>query len=169
MEQLQRVQERTCVQLRRYNERLVLQMLRRAGEASRADLARRTKLTNTAVGSIVQSLEEGDLIRFGGRRSEGRGQPSTLISLNPKGVFGVGVRLDRGSIETALVDFGGEIGEKKSRGHRSPQEGERATVWNSTKSMRPSTPPSLPKPECPMPPKGASGVGPVPLFQPTCP
>ncbi|MCP5241557.1 MAG: ROK family transcriptional regulator [Zoogloeaceae bacterium] len=109
MEQLQRVQERTCVQLRRYNERLVLQMLRRAGEASRADLARRTKLTNTAVGSIVQSLEEGDLIRFGGRRSEGRGQPSTLISLNPKGVFGVGVRLDRGSIETALVDFGGEI------------------------------------------------------------
>ena len=97
------------VQLRRYNERLLLQTLRRAGEASKADLARKTYLTNTAVGSIVQSLEEADLIAYGGRRSEGRGQPATMIRLNPKGAFGVGVRLDRDSIETVLVDFDGAI------------------------------------------------------------
>ena len=35
--------------------------------------------------------------------------PTTSFSLNPKGAFGVGVRLDRDSIETALVDFGGEV------------------------------------------------------------
>ncbi|MBR0568716.1 ROK family protein [Azoarcus sp. L1K30] len=97
------------VQLRRYNERLLLQTLRRLGEASKADLARKTKLTNTAVGSIINALDEARLIEYGGRRMEGRGQPSTLIRLNPKGAFGVGVRIDRESIETALIDFDGAI------------------------------------------------------------
>ena len=32
-----------------------------------------------------------------------------MIRLNPKGAFGVGVRLDRDSIETVLVDFDGAI------------------------------------------------------------
>ncbi len=101
---------RNSVRLRRYNERLLLQVLRRGGEASKADLARRTHLTSTAIGSIIQSLEQSELIVFTGRRTEGqRGQPATLIDLNPKGAFGIGVRLDRDSIETALVDFGGEI------------------------------------------------------------
>lgn len=102
-------QGRNSVQLRRFNERLLLQTLRRAGQASKADLARKTKLTNTAIGSIVQTLIDGELIEFGGRRTEGRGQPSTLLRLNPKGAFGIGVRLDRDCIETALVDFGGTI------------------------------------------------------------
>ncbi|HJV24723.1 MAG TPA: ROK family transcriptional regulator [Aromatoleum sp.] len=101
---------RNSVRLRRYNERLLLQVLRRSGEASKADLARRTHLTSTAIGGIIQSLEESELIVYTGRRTEGqRGQPATLIDLNPKGAFGIGVRLDRDSIETALLDFGGQI------------------------------------------------------------
>lgn len=116
---------RNSVRLRRYNERLLLQTLRRSGEASKADLARKTRLTSTAIGSIIQSLEQGDLIEFCGRRTEGqRGQPATLIRLNPKGAFGIGVRLDRLSIETALVDFGGEILARKvhDRALPPPQE-----------------------------------------------
>lgn len=101
---------RNSARLRRYNERLLLQVLRRSGEASKAELARRTHLTSTAIGSIIQSLEESELIVYTGRRTEGqRGQPATLIDLNPKGAFGIGVRLDRDSIETALLDFGGNI------------------------------------------------------------
>jgi predicted NBD/HSP70 family sugar kinase len=88
---------------------LLLQTLRRSGEASKAELARRTRLTGTAIGSIIQSLAQSDLIVFTGRTEGQRGQPATLIDLNPKGAFGIGVRLDRDSIETALVDFGGEI------------------------------------------------------------
>jgi len=97
------------VRLRRYNERLLLQVLRRGGEASKADLARRTHLTSTAVGGIIQSLEQSELIVFTGRTEGQRGQPATLIDLNPKGAFGIGVRLDRDRIETALLDFGGQI------------------------------------------------------------
>lgn len=100
---------RNSVRLRRYNERLLLQVLRRSGEASKADLARRTHLTSTAIGSIIQSLEQSDLIVFTGRTEGQRGQPATLIDLNPKGAFGIGVRLDRDTIETALLDFGGQI------------------------------------------------------------
>ena len=100
---------RNSVRLRRYNERLLLQILRRGGEASKADLARKTHLTSTAIGSIIQSLEQSDLIAFTGRTEGQRGQPATLIDLNPKGAFGIGVRLDRDSIETALLDFGGQI------------------------------------------------------------
>jgi predicted NBD/HSP70 family sugar kinase len=96
--------------LRQYNERSLLQRLRRAGEASKADLARWAQLTNTAVGSIVQSLEGSGLIEAAGRRQEGqRGQPAGLYRINPQGAYGVGVRLDRTSIETVLIDLEGRI------------------------------------------------------------
>lgn len=96
--------------LRLYNERTLLQRLRRAGEASKADLARWAQLTNTAVGSIVQTLEESRLIEPAGRRQEGqRGQPAGLYRINPEGAYGIGVRLDRTSIETVLIDLGGKI------------------------------------------------------------
>ena len=95
-------------QLRRYNERLVLQRLRRAGEASKAELARAADLTNTAIGAIIQKLEDhGLIVAVGKRHDGGRGQPATLLRLNPSGAYGIGVRLDRRSIETILIDFAG--------------------------------------------------------------
>lgn len=97
-------------QLRRYNERLVLQRLRRAGEASKADLARSADLTNTAIGGIIEKLVDLGLIEAVGKRhGGGRGQPATMLRTNPDGAYGIGVRLDRRSIETILIDFGGHI------------------------------------------------------------
>ncbi|AOZ02545.1 N-acylmannosamine kinase [Cupriavidus sp. USMAHM13] len=102
--------------LRLYNERALLLALRRAGEASKADLARMAELTNTAVGSIVQTLTEEGLVCEAGRRQDGqRGQPASLIRLQPRGAFGLGVRLDRASIECVLVDFSGRILASRAR------------------------------------------------------
>jgi predicted NBD/HSP70 family sugar kinase len=96
--------------VRRYNERLLLQALRRAEPASKADLARHANLTSTAVGSIVESLEKAGLIEYSGRRLDGqRGQPASLLRLDPRGAFGIGVRLDRTGIETVLVNFAGDV------------------------------------------------------------
>ena len=79
--------------LRRPNDRRLFQLLRRLGEASKAELARRAQLTSTAVGTIIQALEQDGLVSPTGRRVEGqRGQPATLVSINPKGAFGIGVR-----------------------------------------------------------------------------
>lgn len=104
------------VHLRRYNERLVLQMLRRAGEASRADIARSAALTNAAVGAIIHDLEAAGLIETLGKRNDGnRGQPATLLRLDPRGAYGIGVRLDRTNIETALVDFTGQVLARRTR------------------------------------------------------
>ncbi|MGJ7581522.1 ROK family protein [Variovorax sp. RHLX14] len=109
------------VNLRLYNERMLLQRLRRAGEASKADLARWAQLTNTAVGSIVQSLEESRLIELAGKRQEGqRGQPAGLYRINPDGAYGIGVRLDRTRIETVLIDLGGRILARESHDQLLP-------------------------------------------------
>ncbi len=50
-------------QVSAYHDRLLLQHLRRAGPASRADLARDTQLTHTAASNRVLSLEQSGLIR----------------------------------------------------------------------------------------------------------
>jgi len=98
------------IQLRRFNERRVLQALRRMGAASKADLARYAGLTNAAVGDIVSSLEDQGLIYLGEKRHVGgRGQPATIIRLKGTGAYSIGVRLDRSSIETVLIDFDGNL------------------------------------------------------------
>jgi predicted NBD/HSP70 family sugar kinase len=97
-------------QIRHYNQRLILQRLRRLGEASKADLARAASLTNTAVGEIVRDLEARGLIRTIGKKHAGaRGQPATMLQLDPDGAYAIGVRLDRSRIETVLTDLAGTI------------------------------------------------------------
>ena len=54
--------------LPRYNERRVLRVIRRMGEASKADLARQTNLTNTAVGTIVSNLHRQQLLTVSQKR-----------------------------------------------------------------------------------------------------
>jgi predicted NBD/HSP70 family sugar kinase len=95
--------------VRQFNERVILAALRRMGTASKADLARVASLTNNAAGMIVGALERAGLVQqLGKKRDGGRGQPATLLSLDPDGAFSIGVRLDRGALETVLVDFAGK-------------------------------------------------------------
>lgn len=97
-------------QLRMYNERIVLQILRRANEASKAELARAVQLTNAAIGAIIQNLiEEGLIVESGKRHDGSRGQPATILRLAPGGAYSFGVRLDRTYMETVLIDFSGRI------------------------------------------------------------
>ncbi len=96
--------------LRRYNERIVLQILRRSEAASKADLARAAKLTSAAVGGIIQALMDDGLIMATGKRHDGgRGQPATILKLAPRGAFGFGVRIDRTNLEIVLLDFEGNL------------------------------------------------------------
>ena len=93
-----------------YNERRVLQVIRRMGEASKADLARQTNLTNTSVGIIVSTLHRKQLLKISRKRLSGqRGQPPTLYQLETSGSFSIGVRVDRNWIQTILIDFEGTV------------------------------------------------------------
>ena len=92
------------------SQRLILQRLRRLGEASRADLARDVALTHTAIGQIIKHLERAGYVRAVGRKHQGRrGQPATLLALDARGAFAIGVRLDRARIETVLADLSGAV------------------------------------------------------------
>ncbi len=98
------------VLVRHFNERVILAILRRMGQASKAEIARQSSLTNNAAGVIVRELEQAGLIREDGKKHSGsRGQPATMLTLVPEGAFGVGVKLDRMSIETVIVDFTGSV------------------------------------------------------------
>jgi predicted NBD/HSP70 family sugar kinase len=98
------------ISLPRYNERRVLQVIRRMGEASKADLARQTKLTNTAVGTIVSALHRKLLLKISRKQLSGqRGKPATLYRLEASGSFSIGVRVDRNWIQVILIDFNGTV------------------------------------------------------------
>ena len=74
------------VNIRQFNERVVLSALRRLGQASKADLSRSVNLTHNATGMIVKELDGRGLVRDDGKRMGARGQPATLLSLDPEGL-----------------------------------------------------------------------------------
>ena len=95
--------------LRHYNERVILTALRRMGAASKADLARQVKLTQNAAGQIVKGLQQQRLVRMAGKRTGQRGQPATLMALDPGGAYAIGVEIGRRSANGVLVDFSGRV------------------------------------------------------------
>ena len=97
------------VVVRQFNERVVLTALRRLGEASKADLARQVNLTQNAAGQIVRGLEAMHLVRETGKRTGLRGQPATLLQLDPRGAYSIGVKLGRRTLDSLLVDFSGTV------------------------------------------------------------
>jgi predicted NBD/HSP70 family sugar kinase len=103
------------VQIRHFNERVILAALRRLGEASKADLARYAQLTNNAAGQIVRELEQQSLIKTLGKRAGNRGQPATLLTLNSDGAYAIGVTIGRRSIRSLLVDFHGQVLERRAK------------------------------------------------------
>ncbi|WP_428377926.1 ROK family protein [Lichenicoccus sp.] len=95
--------------VRRFNERRLLTWLRRLGEASKADLARHLNLTQNTVGQIVLGLAAQGLVSSRGRRMGQRGQPATLLRLEPGGAYSIGIKLGRRSVDALLVDLTGAV------------------------------------------------------------
>lgn len=93
----------------RYNEKYLLHILRLKQRDSKANLARETGLTAAAVGSLIKSLQDKGLVENVGKVQGDMGQPATLFSLSKNGAYGLGVSLNRGHIETVMINFVGEI------------------------------------------------------------
>lgn len=97
------------IRVRAYNERLILDLVRRRANLSKADIARLSGLSAQTISVIMRSLEkDGLLIR--GEPNRGRvGQPSIPMRLNPDAVLSIGIKIGRRSIEIVLIDFVGTI------------------------------------------------------------
>lgn len=108
------------VQVRSFNERLVLHLIRQHGHLTKAEVTRLTGLSPNAVSMIVRALEaEGLLLREAPIR--GRiGQPSTPMRLNPEAHYFLGLKIGRRSLDLVLIDFAGTIQARRVKPHRFP-------------------------------------------------
>ena len=108
------------VKVRHYNERFVLDAIRRLKEASKSDLARAAHLTPAAVADIVDGLESAGFVKQVGKRFGQRGSPSILYRLAPKRIYSVGIKIGRRALEAVLVDFAGEVRARETHEYRYP-------------------------------------------------
>ena len=99
------------VGLRQYNERIILQLIRRAGSLPKAEIARLTNLSAQTVSVIINRLlSDKLLLKQTPQREKGKvGQPSVPISLNPSGAYSIGVKIGRRSLDVLMIDFVGRL------------------------------------------------------------
>jgi predicted NBD/HSP70 family sugar kinase len=109
------------VQVRHYNERVVLDAIRRLGQASKADVARHAHLTPPAVADIIDALVEAGYVEHRGKRFGQKGQPSVMYGLAPKGGFAIGLHLGRRTFDAVLVDFSGAVVTIESHEYAFPE------------------------------------------------
>jgi predicted NBD/HSP70 family sugar kinase len=96
---------------RNHNRSLVLQTLYRAGQVSRADLARETGLTRVTISDLVAGLiTEGLVIELGQRDDARPGKPAVLLDMNRAATQIIGIDLSEHSVfRGAVLDIDGEI------------------------------------------------------------
>ncbi len=94
-----------------HNRALILHHVRANEPISRLELAALTGLTAPAIFKISQDLLEEKYLVAGRKREGLRGQPTSLLSINPDAAYSIGVNVDRDHISIVLLDFGGHVRE----------------------------------------------------------
>jgi predicted NBD/HSP70 family sugar kinase/biotin operon repressor len=110
--------------LRAYNERLILSFIRRHSRISKSQLAKRTGLSAQAVTMIIRALEKDGLLLRGEPQRGQVGQPSIPMSLNPQGVYSIGLKIGRRRADLVLMNFVGEPQKMLHRVYPFPQPDE---------------------------------------------
>lgn len=93
-----------------YNQTLVLDLIRRAPDGlSRVELSARTGLSAQTLSNVTRRLAEEGLIAEAGKVISGPGKPRTLLKLEPRSRFAVGVHLDPVVDTVVVVDMAGHV------------------------------------------------------------
>ncbi|NVN00015.1 ROK family transcriptional regulator [Arthrobacter sp. SDTb3-6] len=93
-----------------FNQAVILDSIRRSAEGlSRVELAGSAGLAAQTVSNICRRLLDAGLIMEAGKEASGPGKPRTILRLNPKGMFAVGVHIDPAVTSFALVDAAGTV------------------------------------------------------------
>lgn len=93
-----------------YNQTLVLDLIRRSPEGlSRVELSARTGLSAQTLSNVTRRLADEGLIVEAGKVISGPGKPRTLLKLQPRSRFAVGVHLDPVVDTIVVVDMAGEV------------------------------------------------------------
>ncbi|SEG55847.1 Sugar kinase of the NBD/HSP70 family, may contain an N-terminal HTH domain [Actinacidiphila yanglinensis] len=92
-----------------YNQAVILDAIRTAGQVSRVELAPLTGLTSQTVSNVVRRLLAAGLITESGHAPSSGGKRRTLLSPRADGAFAVGVQLDPDAAVIVVVDLSGEV------------------------------------------------------------
>jgi predicted NBD/HSP70 family sugar kinase len=87
------------------SERLMLDLVRSAGDVPRADVIRASGLTAPGAKLLIDSLVERGLLKLGPPQTRGRGQPSAMVSLVPAYTYCFGLSIMVDGYRLALMDF----------------------------------------------------------------
>lgn len=97
------------VSLKEYNQRLILHLIKGAGELTKAEVARISKLSPQTVTILVNRLiKEGYLCKKNVRRGK-VGLPSTPIALNPDGAITIGLKIGRRTLDILTLTFSHKV------------------------------------------------------------
>jgi predicted NBD/HSP70 family sugar kinase len=94
---------------RELNRLRVVDALRRAGTASRTDLARLTGLSRTTVASLVSDLQERGLIVEQTSEPAGRGRPPVLLRLDAAAGSALGIDFGHRHVRVAVADLASTV------------------------------------------------------------
>jgi len=95
--------------LRAINERTILELIRRTGTTSRAQIARESGLSKPTVSLALGGLIEAGLVHEVGRATGGKGPSAVLYELNPAAGWVVGIDVGRHWVRAAAADITGAI------------------------------------------------------------
>jgi DNA-binding transcriptional ArsR family regulator len=95
--------------LRSINERSVLELVRRNGPLSRAQVARESGLSKPTVSLVLSALLQAGLVREVGRSSGGKGPTAVLYELNARAGSVVGIDVGRRWVRAAVADLTGAV------------------------------------------------------------
>jgi predicted NBD/HSP70 family sugar kinase len=100
----------TPATVRQINGAAALALLWSEGPMTRAELARRLKLTKASVTSIIAQLESGGLVRSGSSAGPGKiGRPGTLVGVRPEGSTFIGIEIGVDRMNLVTMDLAGDV------------------------------------------------------------
>src|SRR4029079_4364113 len=99
--------------LRAINERTILEMIRRTGTTSRAQIARESGLSKPTVSLALSALSVAGLVHAVGRATGGKGPSAVLYELNPSAGWVVGIDVGRHWVRAAAAEITGTIVESR--------------------------------------------------------
>lgn len=98
-----------------FNLTVILDAIRRSEAGlSRVELAQLVGLSPQTISNISRRLLDQKLIVEAGKEGSGPGKPRTILRLNPKGMYAMGVHLDPALITVVLLDLVGSVVEKNT-------------------------------------------------------
>ncbi len=89
------------------NQRTVFRTIRHAGSTTRRQLTQQTDLSFQTVSNIVSELFDMNLVVSDGLVNQSAGKRAESIKINPRGLYAVGILLDRTGFELNLIDLEG--------------------------------------------------------------